>query len=104
MAARQPNGGADRGRGGALFAKPWEDGAAMAANLLSGTTGMRQGEVLAIRGGDIGEGVLNVAYSWSVEDGLKSPKNGERRKVPLLLEVRAALLAVMAGNPHTDVP
>jgi integrase len=39
---------------GALFAKPWTDAAAMAANLLSATTGMRQGEVLAIRGGDIG--------------------------------------------------
>jgi integrase len=35
---------------GALFAKPWADGAAMAANLLSATTGMRQGEVLAVRG------------------------------------------------------
>ena len=65
---------------GALFANPWADGAAMAANLLSGTTGMRQGEVLVIRGGDIGEGVLNVAHSWSAVDGLKSPKNGETRK------------------------
>jgi integrase len=52
---------------GALFARPWADGAAMAANLLSATTGMRPGEVLAIRGGDIGE-------------------------------------AVLAGNPHTDIP
>jgi integrase len=89
---------------GALFARPWADAAAMAANLLSATTGMRQGEVLAIRGRDIGEGVLNVAHSWSAADGIKTPKNGEARKVPLLPEVRAALLAVLAGNPHTDVP
>jgi integrase len=65
---------------------------------------MRQGEVLAIRGRDIGEGVLNVAHSWSAADGLKTPKNGETRKVPLLPEVREALLAVLAGNPHTDIP
>jgi integrase len=78
---------------GALFAKPWADGAAMAGNLLSATTGMRQGEVLAVRGGDIGEGVLSVGHSWSAEDGLKSPKNGEARPVPLLPEVREALLA-----------
>jgi integrase len=89
---------------GALFAKSWADTAAMAANLLSATTGMRQGEVLAIRGVDIGEGVLNVAHSWSAADGLKSPKNGEARRVPLLPEVRAALLAVLAANPHTDIP
>jgi integrase len=89
---------------GLLFAKPWADGAAMAANLLSATTGMRQGEVLAIRGGDIGGRVLNVAHSWSAADGLKSPKNGEARRVPLLPEVREALLAQLATNPHTDIP
>jgi integrase len=87
-----------------LFARPWADCAAMAGNLLSATTGMRQGEVLAIRGGDIGEGVLRVAHSWSPADGLKSPKNGEARRVPLLPEVREALLAVLTGNPHTDIP
>jgi integrase len=89
---------------GALFARPWADSAAMAANLLSATTGMRQGEILAVRGKDIGEAILNVAHSWSAADGLKSPKNGETRKVPLLPEVRAALLAVLATSPHTDVP
>ena len=72
--------------------------------MLSATTGMRQGEVLAIRGGDIGEGVLNVAHSWSAADGLKSPKNGEARRVPLLPEVREALLVQLAANPHTDIP
>jgi integrase len=45
---------------GILFAKPWADRAAMAANLLSATTGMRKGEILAIRGADIGDSVLNV--------------------------------------------
>jgi integrase len=88
----------------ALFARPWADAAAYARNLLSATTGMRQGEVLAVRGGDIGEAVLNVSHSWSPADGLKSPKNGEVRRVPLLPEVREALLAVLAGNPHTDIP
>jgi hypothetical protein len=97
-------GSADRGRGGALFAKPWADGAAMAANLLSATMGMRQDEVLTVRGGDIGEAVLNVSCLWSPADGLKSPKNGETRKVPLLPEVREALLAVLVGNPHADIP
>ena len=89
---------------GTLFSKPWTDSAAMAGNLLSATTGMRQGEVLAIRSGDIGEAILSVAHSWSTTDGLKSPKNGETRRVPLLPEVREALLAQLATNPHTDIP
>ena len=89
---------------GALFSKPWADSAAMAANLLSATTGMRQGEILAVRGRDIGEVILSVAHSWSAADGLKTPKNGEARRVPLLPEVRDALLAQLATNPHTDIP
>jgi integrase len=39
---------------------------------------------------------LNVAHSWSAADGLKSPKNGEARRVPLLPDVREALLAQLA--------
>jgi hypothetical protein len=39
---------------GTLFARPWADGAAMAASLLSATTGMRQGEILASGAGTSG--------------------------------------------------
>jgi integrase len=88
----------------ALFERPWADAAAMTANLLAATTGMRKGEILAIRGADIGEAVLNVNHSWSPADGLKSPNNGETRRVPLLPEVRAALMERLAANPYKDVP
>jgi integrase len=88
----------------ALFERPWADAAAKAGNLVSATTGLRQGEVLAIRGSDIGEAVLYVNRSWSTKDGLKRPKNGETRRVPLLPEVRAALLVQLESNPHKDVP
>jgi integrase len=88
----------------ALFEQPWADGAAMAANLVSATTGMRKGEILSIRGADIGETVLNDNHALSTEDGLKCPKNGEERRVPLLPKVRAALLAQLESNPHKDVP
>jgi integrase len=37
-------------------------------------------------------------------DGLKTPKNGEARRVPFLPEVREALLSHLATNPHTDIP
>jgi integrase len=84
----------------AVFNVPWKDKRAYAGNLLSITTGLRSGEVLAVRRSDIGDRVLLVRHSWSVLDGLKSPKNGEDRKVPLLPEVREALMELLAENPH----
>ena len=84
----------------ALFAARWKDRRAYAASLLACTTGMRAGEVLALRQEDIGERVLNVRHSWSAYDGLKAPKNGEARRVPLLPEVRAKLLELAGENPY----
>jgi integrase len=84
----------------AIFAKQWKDKRAYIASLLSCTTGMRSGEVLALRRADIEERALNVRHSWSTYDGLKSPKNGEARRVPLLPQVRALLLDLAEENPH----
>jgi integrase len=61
---------------------------------------MRSGEVLALRQEDIEPRVLNIRHSWSVYDGLKAPKNGEARRVPLLPEVKAKLLELANDNPH----
>ncbi|MCL2442261.1 MAG: integrase, partial [Treponema sp.] len=84
----------------ALFAIRWKDKRAYTASLLACTTGMRSGEILALKREDIGERSLNVRHSWSVYDGLKKPKNGETRRVPLLPEVRGKLLELAAENPH----
>lgn len=84
----------------ALFSRKWADKRAYVASLLACTTGMRAGEVLALKLSDIEDRTLNVQHSWSTYDGLKSPKNGEVRKVPLLLEVRAKLCELLADNPH----
>ena len=84
----------------AVFSAPWKDKRAFAGNLLSLTTGLRSGEVLALRTSDIGDTVLHIRHSWSVMDGLKSPKNGEERKVPLLPEVRKKIMELSGENPH----
>lgn len=84
----------------AVFAAEWKDKRAFVASVVAATTGARQGECLALRRSDIGEDTLNIAHSWSPVDGLKCPKNGKRRTVPLLPEVRAALLDLLADNPH----
>ena len=84
----------------ALFASWWKDKRAYTASLLSCTTGLRAGEVLALKQEDIGESVLNVRHSWSAFDGLKCPKNREARRVPLLPEVRAKLFELARENPY----
>ncbi|GAB6392240.1 MAG: tyrosine-type recombinase/integrase [Treponematales bacterium] len=87
-----------------LFSRQWADTTAQVANLVASTTGLRAGEVLAIQARDIGEAVLEVRHSWSSVDGLKTPKNGETRRVPLLPEVREALLWLLTDNPHGNGP
>ena len=84
----------------ALFASQWKDKRAYIASLLACTTGMRAGEVLALKQEDIEERTLNIRHSWSSYDGLKTPKNGETRRVPLLQEVRGKLLELIRDNPH----
>jgi integrase len=82
-----------------LFASHWKNKRAYVASLLACTTGLRSGEILALRQEDIGERVLNVRHSWSEFDGRKTPKNGEARRVPLLPEVREKLLELARNNP-----
>ena len=85
-----------------LFAGAWEDERGRVGNLLAATTGMRAGEVIALRSEDIGADVVFVRHSWNFADGLKAPKNGETRTLPLLPSVRDSLLTLVKRNPHGD--
>jgi integrase len=86
-----------------IFHTVWKDKRAYVASLLAITTGLRSGEVLALKENDVKNAVkvLNINHSWSNDDGLKSPKNGEARKVPLLPTVREKLLEIINENPHS---
>jgi integrase len=85
-----------------IFAQPWADRRAYIGNLLAMTSGLRHGEILAIAKNDIDPQlpILHVRHSWSVKDEIKSPKNGEARKVPVLPEVKEMLVELLDGNPH----
>jgi len=87
----------------AVFSIDWQDKRAYVGSLVAATTGTRQGEVLALRRSDIGEDTINIAHSYSPVDGLKCPKNGHKRIVPLLPEVKAALLDLLKDNPHSGI-
>lgn len=83
-----------------IFAVKWDDERSRVGNLLAMTTGMRASEVVALQAADIQEDRLLVRHSWSFVDGLKKPKNGEERVVPLLPEIRVELVNLLMKNPH----
>jgi integrase len=84
-----------------VFAVNWPDKRAYVGNLLALTTGMRSGEILALKESDLSTNGLdlNISHSWSRIDGLKQPKNGEEREAPLLPEVRDVLRDLAKTNP-----
>lgn len=85
-----------------LFALDWPSSTARLASLVALTTGARAGEVAALRAEDIGDDRLHIRYSWGEHDGIKSPKNGEPREVPLLPAIRDQLQAEAGRNPHNE--
>ena len=85
----------------ALFKRgKWTDDRARVASLVAMTTGLRCGEILALRFCDLEENRIQVRHAWSEKDGLKTPKNGKSRIVPLLPAVRKELLKLGLKNPH----
>ncbi|MCK4513069.1 tyrosine-type recombinase/integrase [bacterium] len=84
----------------ALFKLDWPDEQVKVGNILAATTGLRAGEIVALRREDVGESVLTVRHSYSERDGLKAPKNGETRVVPLRPAMRDTLLHLAETNPH----
>lgn len=83
-----------------VFETEWKDERAKLASKLSMTSGLRSGEVLALRREDIGEDRIFVRHSWSVEDGLKGTKTSKERIAPLIPSIRKELIALVDSNPH----
>ena len=67
----------------ACFRVVWINERAKLANMLASVTGMRSGEILALRVQDIGHDCLYVRGAWNREDGLKLPKNNKSRTVEI---------------------
>ncbi len=67
----------------AAFRVTWQNERAKLANMLAAVTGMRRGEILALRFQDIGPDCLYVRGSWNSTDKLKLPKNNKTRTVQI---------------------
>jgi integrase len=88
-----------------IFRLEWPDCRAKAANMLAAVTGLRSGEIQALRVCDLGGGFLHVRHSWNRIDGYKTTKNNEERVVELPFKfIQDALAAVAALNPHGSGP
>jgi integrase len=75
-----------------LFSLEWRDPRARMAVLIASQTGMRMGEIRALRVCDIHENKISVQHSWGKESGLKSTKNQEIREIPIQPELYSEIM------------
>lgn len=82
----------------------WDNDAARIANRVAMHTGMRAGEIAALRVKDIQPDGIHVGSSWCKYMGLKSCKNGDERYIPIPIskELRAELMLQAQMNPLFD--
>ncbi|PKL21744.1 MAG: hypothetical protein CVV48_06485 [Spirochaetae bacterium HGW-Spirochaetae-4] len=70
----------------------WGNELSYTASLLCACTGMRAGEIRALRVLDIHPDHILVEHSWDEKYGLKSTKSGNSRKIPITSELYQTLM------------
>jgi integrase len=78
----------------------WKDKRSMLINLVAMTTGLRIGEILALKVENVGEEYLTSESSFSAIDGQKSTQTDEERVVPVIPAIRDAMLNLARFNLH----
>jgi integrase len=76
----------------------WTTSTYSLANLTAATTGMRMGEIQALRWCDIGKDRITVRHSWDRRFGLKTTKTAKERVIPLAPALRSQLLLLSANR------
>jgi len=77
-----------------VFAEQWQKEMVRVAALTAVITGMRIGEILALKKNAVHSEYLDVQYSWSSKHGIGNTKTKEKRKVPVPKELYDLLLSV----------
>jgi integrase len=89
----------------AVFKAVWNDNRCKIANMLAAVTGMRNGEILALRLQDLGSDCIYVNSSWNKEDGRKLPKNNKTRTVEIPFpDLMNELIELGKQNPWGVTP
>jgi integrase len=76
-----------------LFSMEWPSPRSRLAVLIASKTGMRMGEVRALRVCDIHENHISVMHSWGKKSKLKCTKNQEVRDIPILPALHDEIMA-----------
>jgi integrase len=77
------------------------------ACLLGSMCGLRLGEVVGLQPDDVDTGnkIIHVRHNWvSNKEGLKGPKCGSKREVPLPTAVEEAFNLCISVNPYNNCP
>ncbi|MDR2393025.1 MAG: site-specific integrase [Treponema sp.] len=87
-----------------LIHTPITEPRARLATLLGLLCGMRRGEVRGLQWGDIGGGLIRICHNWQDEEGIKAPKWGSGRIVPIPACIDTVLEEVRntAMHPRQD--
>lgn len=85
-----------------VFCTEWENDTARLANMVAFYTGMRQGEIAALRLEDIGTDRIYIRHSWSKYEGLKETKTNDCREIKIPEQLRDMLLMQAHMNPHEE--
>jgi len=80
----------------------WRSNMHLALNLTAAITGMRLGEILALKYEMVQPYFITVAYSWSDTDLLKCPKTGKTRKIPIPESLYWFLHSLRGGRQPSD--
>lgn len=84
----------------AAFRTVWKDDRAKLANMLASVTGMRSGEIMALRFQDLGTDCIYVKSSWNRMDKTKPTKNNKTRKVEMPFpDLMYGLIELAKQNP-----
>lgn len=87
----------------ALLQTQWKHSQSKLAFFISVFSGMRSGEIRALRMQDLGNNCFYVSHSYNDIDGLKCTKNGEPRTVNFPFDnVIQKMLELGYQNPHND--
>ncbi len=82
--------------------KYWDNEFHFLFNLIAYTTGLRQGEILALQKCSIEDNYINVKYNWDRKYGLKSPKYNSNRIIPLPSFTKTCIDNYILKNGITD--
>ena len=86
-----------------LFNRPWPHENSKLANIIAMTTGLRSGEIMALKKRNLGEDCLYIENSWNHIDKQKTTKNNENRTAYILFpEIKESLKKLADSNPYNE--